>query len=108
MLAPDGLDIARTRLWIRSGRKIRIRYRNQQMQDSESTIWPVIIGYAETVRLLAAWCELRQEFRHFRTDRIVAAEFLDENHGCRLSDLRTRWKRHMEVSAEYGCRNCPV
>jgi len=53
VLAPDGLDIARTRLWIRSGRKIRIRYRNQQMQDSESTIWPVIIGYAETVRLLA-------------------------------------------------------
>lgn len=28
--APDGLDIARTRLWIRSGRKIRIRYRNRE------------------------------------------------------------------------------
>jgi predicted DNA-binding transcriptional regulator YafY len=95
VLALDGLDIARTRLWIRSGRKIRIRYRNQETQDSERTIWPVIIGYAETVRLLAAWCELRQEFRHFRTDRIVATEFLDEHHGCRLSDLRNRWKRHM-------------
>ena len=77
----DGLDIARARLWIRNGRKIRIRYRDQEMQESERTIWPVIIGYAETVRLLAAWCELRQDFRHFRTDRIVAAEFLDEPHG---------------------------
>jgi predicted DNA-binding transcriptional regulator YafY len=27
--APDGIDIARTRLWIRQGRKIRIRYRDQ-------------------------------------------------------------------------------
>jgi predicted DNA-binding transcriptional regulator YafY len=45
----------------------------------------VIIGYAETVRLLAAWCELRQAFRHFRTDRILAVEFLDENYGCRPS-----------------------
>jgi predicted DNA-binding transcriptional regulator YafY len=95
-VAPDGLDIAQTRAWIRSGRKIRIRYRNQHAQDSQRTIWPVIIGYAETVRLLAAWCELRQDFRHFRTDRIVDAEFLDERHGYRLSDLRHRWKRHME------------
>lgn len=100
--ASDGLDIARTRLWIRSGRKIRIHYRSQEVQDSERTIWPVIIGYAETVRLLAAWCELREGFRHFRTDRIVAAEFLDEQHGCRLSELRNRWKRHMET--ERGVR----
>ena len=53
-MAPDGLDIARTRLWIRSGRKIRIRYHDEQRQESERTIWPTIIGYAETVRLLAA------------------------------------------------------
>ena len=95
--ALDGLDIARTRSWIRSGRKIRICYRNQEMQDSERTIWPVIIGYAETVRLLAAWCELRRDFRHFRTDRIVSAEFLDETYGCRPNDLRARWKRTMEA-----------
>jgi predicted DNA-binding transcriptional regulator YafY len=97
VLAIDGLDIARARAWIRNGPKIRIRYRNRETQDSERTIWPVIIGYAETVRLLAAWCELRQDFRHFRTDRITAAEFLDERHGCRLNDLRNRWKRHMET-----------
>ena len=33
-----------------------------QSQDTERKIWPMIIGYAETVRLLAAWCELRQGF----------------------------------------------
>jgi predicted DNA-binding transcriptional regulator YafY len=96
-LALDGLDIAKSRLWIRSGRKIRIRYRNQEMQDSERTVWPVLLGYAETVRLLIAWCELRQDFRHFRTDRIVAAEFLDEHYDCRVSDLRNRWKSYMET-----------
>ncbi len=101
-LALDGLDISKTRLWIRSGRKIRIRYRNQETRESERTIWPVIIGYAETVRLLAAWCELRQAFRHFRTDRILAAEFLDDSHGCRLRDLRARWKR--DVETERGVR----
>ena len=100
--ARDGLDVARTRAWIRAGRKIRIRYRDQHGEDSERTIWPVIIGYAETVRLLAAWCELRQDFRHFRTDRIVAAEFLDERHGARPGELMNRWKRRMEK--ERGAR----
>jgi predicted DNA-binding transcriptional regulator YafY len=94
--ARDGLDMARTRAWIRAGRKIRIRYRDQHDEDSQRTIWPVIIGYAETVRLLAAWCELRQDFRHFRTDRIVAAEFLDERHDARPGDLMKRWKRRIE------------
>ncbi|HTJ58226.1 MAG TPA: YafY family protein [Devosiaceae bacterium] len=96
VVAADGLDIAQTREWIRSGRKIMIRYRDQHAEESQRTIWPVIIGYAETVRLLAAWCELRQDFRHFRTDRIVAAEFIEEHHGSRPGDLRTRWKRYME------------
>jgi predicted DNA-binding transcriptional regulator YafY len=93
----DGLDIAQTRLWIRTGRKIRIRYRNNEGQESERAIWPVIIGYAETVRLLAGWCELRQAFRHFRTDRIAAAEFLDESHGHRPAELRAQWKRHLDA-----------
>ena len=98
----DGLDIAVTRSWIRSGRKIRIRYRDEKSHETERTIWPTIIGYAETVRLLAAWCELRRGFRHFRTDRIVSAEFLQEPYGCRPRELRARWRRFME--AERGVR----
>lgn len=93
----DRLDLVLTRSWIRSGRKIRIRYRDEQSRETERTIWPTIIGYAETVRLLAAWCELRQDFRHFRTDRIVAAEFLEEPYGCRPRELRARWRIFMKA-----------
>jgi len=94
-MAPDGIDIARTRAWIHSGRKIRITYRDEQGETSARVLWPVIVGYFDAVRMLAAWCELRQDFRHFRTDRIVAAEFLDERNGCRPGELRLRWKRSM-------------
>jgi predicted DNA-binding transcriptional regulator YafY len=100
--AADGIDIALTRSWIRSGRKIRIRYRDERSRETERTIWPTIIGYAETVRLLAAWCELRRGFRHFRTDRIMSAEFLQEQCGCRPRELRARWRRFME--SERGIR----
>lgn len=94
-MPPDGIDIARTRAWIHAGRKIRIGYRDEKGEMSERTIWPVIVGYFDAVRMLAAWCELRQDFRTFRTDRISAADFLDERIGGRRGDLRSRWKRHM-------------
>jgi predicted DNA-binding transcriptional regulator YafY len=98
--APDGLDLPRTRLWIRDGKKISIRYRDEHDRESERLIWPVIIGYAETVRLLAAWCELRQDFRHFRTDRVVAASFLDDRCGWQPPELRRRWKQHFAAQRQ--------
>jgi predicted DNA-binding transcriptional regulator YafY len=100
---PDDIDVARVRLWIRDGRKMRIRYRAERGEETERTIWPTLIGYTEHLRLLAAWCELRQAFRHFRIDRIVGVEFLDDRHGCRPSDLRRRWRRAFE--AERGERS---
>jgi predicted DNA-binding transcriptional regulator YafY len=99
----DGIDIARARAWIRSGHKIQIDYRDIRGEASQRVIWPVIIGYFENARMLAGWCELRQDFRHFRTDRIIRAEFLDERHASRPGELRQRWKRHM-AEKEYGDR----
>lgn len=96
--SPDTLDIGHVRQWIRDGRKLRIRYRDEKNHTSERTIWPILIGYADTTRLLAAWCELRQGFRHFRTDRIIGADFLDERHGERRPLLVARWKRYMKES----------
>ena len=97
-LIADKLDIAQVREWIRTGRKLWIRYHDERGRASERTVWPVLTGYADTVRLLVAWCELRQEFRHFRTDRIAQAVFLDEPQGAPRRVLMTRWKQHIEQS----------
>lgn len=72
---------------------MRITYRDEQGRASERTIWPVMIGYFETVRLLAAWCELRRDFRHFRIDRIASADFPDERYPERRAELRSRWRK---------------
>jgi predicted DNA-binding transcriptional regulator YafY len=90
---PDGIDLARTRTWIREGRKIRLQYGDGSGSRSERVVWPVIVGFFDQAKMLAAWCELRQEFRHFRTDRIIDADFLPERHGIRPALLRVRWKR---------------
>ncbi|MET3526537.1 putative DNA-binding transcriptional regulator YafY [Phenylobacterium koreense] len=105
---PDGLDMAMVRTAIRAGHKIALRYRDEQDRQSERVIWPITVGYHETVRLLVGWCELRTDFRNFRTDRVISAEFLEERYPERPSLLRARWRavveaerrRHMEAQGK--------
>ena len=98
----DGVHPSRLRSAIRQGRKLRLRYRSEAGENTERKVWPVILGYAETTRMLVAWCELRQGFRHFRTDRIIAVEMLDESVGLRHGELRRRWQRWRETNAPSG------
>ena len=93
----DGIDVARLRAWISAGRKLHLRYQDVDGRESERTVWPTVVGYGEAARMLIAWCEERRAFRHFRTDRIVAANFLEERHPLRPGVLRARWHHHAEV-----------
>jgi predicted DNA-binding transcriptional regulator YafY len=45
---------------------------------TERVIQPFVVAYYAEATLAGAWCELRNDIRHFRTDRIVAAAVLDE------------------------------
>ena len=94
----ERVDTSMLRSAIRNGVKLRLRYRSEAGEETERTVWPVILGYAETNRLLVAWCELRQSFRHFRTDRIIEAEMLDERNGLREGELRRRWQLWREAN----------
>ena len=91
------IDLRPLRSAIRGGLKLRLRYQAETGEETERTVWPVILGYAETRALLIAWCELREGFRHFRTDRMVAVEVLDEPYAARRSDLRRRWEQWREA-----------
>jgi predicted DNA-binding transcriptional regulator YafY len=94
---PDGLDMARLRAQIHAGRKVALRYRDESGRDSVRTVWPVTIGYFDTVRHIIGWCELRQDFRSFRTDRVTGAEFLLDRYPERPAALRAKWRRMMEA-----------
>ena len=68
---------------------------HRQGRESRRTIWPIAVGYLEAVRLLAAWCELRSDFRSFRTDRVIAADYLDEKYPERREALRNKWRKSL-------------
>ncbi len=91
-IAPDAIDMVAVRRAIHGAHKIQLGYRDEKGEDTARKIWPIAIGYLETVRMVVGWCELRKDFRHFRTDRITAAEFLDERYPERPMVLRARWR----------------
>lgn len=95
-----GIDVGRLREWIRRGCKVRIRYSDANGSPSERTIWPVVIGYLNSLQMLAAWCEARADFRHFRIDRIVAAEFSESRYPDQPARLRKRWREAHEFERE--------
>jgi predicted DNA-binding transcriptional regulator YafY len=57
----------------------------------------VVVGYFDERRLLVAFCELRQDFRSFRTDRVIDASFLKETFGEKPSTLRARWRKTLPL-----------
>jgi predicted DNA-binding transcriptional regulator YafY len=86
-----GVDVARLRAWSLQGRKLCIRYADEGGRETERTVWPFLVGYMDRVRTLITWCELREDFRMFRTDRLAEVRFLDERYPERRATLRRRW-----------------
>ena len=103
---PETLDMSRVRAWVHAGRKLILRYRDEQDRESLRTIWPFLIGYLDTTRLLVGWCEMRADFRTFRTDRVVEATFLEDRYPGRPAVLRARWYAARE--AERKASGCDV
>jgi predicted DNA-binding transcriptional regulator YafY len=89
--------MGKVRAWIHAGRKLRLQYADEQGRETVRVIWPCLVGYRETTRLLVGWCETRDDFRTFRTDRIVEADFLDDRYPHRPAVLRGRWYAKMEA-----------
>ena len=87
--------MVRTRTQIHEGKKITLNYRDEHGRGSQRTIWPIAVGYHEAVRILAAWCELRKDFRSFRTDRVVDAVYHDAKYPERRDILRAKWRRSL-------------
>jgi predicted DNA-binding transcriptional regulator YafY len=91
--AAGDAELATVRDAIRRERKIDIRYRDVKNVESERRIWPFAVGFFERVGIVAAWCEVRKGFRHFRTDRIVALSPTDIRYPRRRQALLAEWRQ---------------
>lgn len=88
---PDKVSTQELRRALRAERIIRIEYRDANGTASTREVWPIALGFFDTSRVLAAWCVLRQDFRAFRADRIVALEMTDSRVPRNQKTLLKEW-----------------
>jgi len=88
----SSIDLAEVRRAMREQRKMRITYKGEGGGDTQRVIWPILLGFVETRRFIAAWCELRGDFRLFRTDRIIRALVLDDRYLGNRRALVKEWR----------------
>ncbi|HTB34826.1 MAG TPA: WYL domain-containing protein, partial [bacterium] len=76
---------------------LRFRYTAEDGRSTQRTVRPLALLFWGRVWTLAAWCELRRDFRSFRADRMQGLKagprtFKDEP-GKTLKDFQRRVRR---------------
>jgi predicted DNA-binding transcriptional regulator YafY len=95
---PAGLRIIREA--VRREHKLAITYVDEKGATTERIVWPIAIAFLEGKRLLAAWCELRNGFRHFRPDRIASLTATNDRYPTRRAILVKTWRAENRMPGE--------
>jgi len=91
---------------IRTERKLRITYSDEQENRTSRTIWPFALGFFERIRMVAAWCEMRRDYRHFRTDRIRSLKITDTRYPRRRLAMLREWRTREGISPQKPSESC--
>lgn len=81
--------------------RLQFAYEDAQGRRSERVVWPFALGYFDEVPMLAAWCEGREDFRHFRLDRIGHVRALEERYRVPRATLLRRWQKAQGIAPDW-------
>lgn len=77
-----GARVSRTLMPVRqamsASRKLRLRYAREGGEPSWRVVRPLAASFWGKTWTVTAWCELREDFRNFRLDRIEKLEILEK------------------------------
>lgn len=97
---PQREDLPLIRQALSEERKLFLSYADQQGAKSERVVWPVVVGFFDSVQVLVAWCELRGDYRHFRVDRVCDVDMLAERMPRRRHELVTEWRKTLLTKSD--------
>ncbi|WP_047682265.1 MULTISPECIES: helix-turn-helix transcriptional regulator [Xenorhabdus] len=92
------VDIQSVRQAIRTRHKITFVYLDLKSNESERTIWPFALGYFENISIVIGWCELREAFRHFRSDRIMSLKVERQCYPRSRQSLLKEWREFEKIT----------
>jgi predicted DNA-binding transcriptional regulator YafY len=97
----NAYHLATIRRAIRREEKLHLDYLDKNGEASKRLVWPVAIAFFEVADVLAAWCETRRDFRHFRLDRIGALMPVHERTPKRHRILLAEWRLSQDLDGMF-------
>lgn len=89
---PQNVSLSRLRCAIRDEDGIDLTYEDEAGEVTRRVVLPLALIYMTEAVVLAAWCALREDFRHFRIDRIVSSRPSGTDFKGRGAALRSDWE----------------
>lgn len=85
---------------IKNQMRVKINYCDKKDVLSFRVIWPIALVYMESCWLLVAWCEMRNDFRHFRVDKIQTFLQLGSTYSESRLTLLKKWREKEKIGVE--------
>ncbi|RWM02157.1 MAG: YafY family transcriptional regulator [Mesorhizobium sp.] len=104
----EAIDLGVVRQAIREERKLGFLYRDAEGAASERLVWPFALAFFDKVRVMAAWCETRQDFRHFRADRMSDLTATGIRYPRRRRSMLKEWRATLDAPRSNARRDDSV
>jgi len=91
----EPFDGAILRQAIRDRLKLSLHYVDAKAAETWRVIWPLFVAYFDDARIIVAWCESREDFRHFRTDNVQSLQIEGEKYPVRHAAAIKDWESMM-------------
>lgn len=88
----ERFDSALLRHAIRERYRLMLHYTDRDGSTTDRIIWPILIAFLDRTRYIIGWCETRQDYRHFKTDRVQQLSVLGEKYPGRRAALIKGWE----------------
>lgn len=77
---------------IRDENPLVILYQDKDNNTTKRTILPFSLAFFDSVQVIGAWCKLREDFRHFRVDKIIELEKINARYTPSRAQLLHAWQ----------------
>lgn len=96
----ERFDSALLRHAIRERYRIQLIYTDRDGNTTDRIVWPLLIAYLDRSRYLVGWCETKQDYRHFKTERVKELKVLNNKYPGRRAALLKGWEEVVSKLAE--------
>lgn len=88
----ERFDSALLRHAIRERYRLQLIYTDRDGQTTDRIVWPMLIAFLDRTRYLVAWCEIKEDYRHFKTDRVQELKVIGKRYPGRRAALIKGWE----------------